>query len=304
MLLRTSGSRSTPRAVLRTTASWVDSFDHVSRLARLGPGSRVWVPGPSTASMNLFALVHTAHAGGVTATSPDAATHAVLTPAALEAALDRGWLAGVTAVVAGDRLSPALHDRAVDAGVTVHHYYGAAELSFVAWGDHAADLHLFPGVEAETRDGEIWVRSPYVCTGYDGPPGPLRRDPSGFVTVGDRGRLRGSVLEVDGRPEAVTTGGATVQVADVERELRSAARGEVAVLAVPHPRLGAVVAAVLTDPADHPSLTLLSRERLDPAARPRLWHLVERMPLTPAGKLDRQALVDLLAGDDPPRRLT
>jgi acyl-coenzyme A synthetase/AMP-(fatty) acid ligase len=65
-----------------------------------------------------------------------------------------------------------------------------------------------------------------------------------------------------------------------------------------------VVAAVLTDAADHPSLTRLSRLRLDPAARPRLWHLVERLPLTIAGKVDRRALVDLLAGDDPPRRLT
>ena len=304
MLLRTSGSRSTPRAVLRTTASWVDSFGHVSRLAGLGPGSRVWLPGPLTASMNLFALVHTAHAGGVTVASPDAATHAVLTPAALEAALDRGSLAGVTVIVAGDRLSPALRGRAVEAGAAVHHYYGAAELSFVAWGAHAEDLHLFPGVEAETRDGEIWVRSPYVCAGYDGPSGPLRRDPSGFVSVGDRGRLRGSVLEVDGRPEAVTTGGATVQVADVERALRGVARGEVVVLAVAHPRLGAVVAAVLTDASDHQTLTRLSREGLDPAARPRLWHLVERLPLTAAGKVDRQCLADLLAGDDPPQRLT
>jgi acyl-CoA synthetase (AMP-forming)/AMP-acid ligase II len=192
----------------------------------------------------------------------------------------------------------------VAAGVTVHHYYGAAELSFVAWGGHAEDLHLFPGVEAQTRDGEIWVRSPYVCAGYDGPPGPLRRDPSGFASVGDRGRLSDGVLEVDGRPEAVTSAGATVQVADVERELRAAARGEVVVLGIPHPRLGAVVAAVLTEAADHPSLTLRSRERLDPAARPRVWHLVEQLPRTTAGKLDRQALVDLLAGDHPPRRLT
>ena len=35
------------------------------------------------------------------------------------------------------------------------------------------------------RSGEVWVRSPFVCTRYDGPPGPLRRDVDGFCTVGD-----------------------------------------------------------------------------------------------------------------------
>ena len=186
----------------------------------------------------------------------------------------------------------------------MHHYYGAAELSFVAWGRHADDLHLFPGVEAEVRDGEIWVRSPYLCTGYVGAPGPLRRDAAGYATVGDRGRLDGDRLTVDGRAEAVTTGGATVQVADVERALRPVSRGEVVVVAVPHARLGSVVAAVLTDAADHVALVAASRELLDPAARPRLWHLCEQPPLTTAGKVDRDALVRLLGGDDPPRRLT
>lgn len=282
----------------------MDSFDPVSRLTGIGPESAVWVPGPPTSSMNLFALVHAGYVGARVATSSVGATHAVLTPAALDAALPGPQLCGVTVVVAGDRLSPALYDRARAAGAAVHHYYGAAELSFVAWGAHADDLHLFPGVEAESRDGEIWVRSGYLCSGYDGPAGPLRRDPSGFVTVGDRGRLVGDLLEVDGRPSAVTTGGATVQVADIEAALRRDAVGELVVLALPHPRLGSVVAAVLTDPADHRRLVSLARERLDPAARPRVWHLCEQLPLTRAGKLDRRALHDLLVGDRPPRRLT
>jgi long-chain acyl-CoA synthetase len=307
VLLRTSGSRATPRAVVRTTTSWVESFEHVSALAGLSATSTVWVPGPVTSSMNLFALVHADHAGARVVGSPDEASHAVLTPAALEDWLDTGpgaaGPAGRTVVVAGDRLSPALHERARAAGVEVHHYYGAAELSFVAWGRHADDLHVFPGVEAEARDGEIWVRSPYLCAGYAGADGPLRRDPAGFATVGDRGRLDGDLLAVDGRPDAVTTGGATVQVSDVERELRAVARGEVVVVALPHGRLGSVVAAVLTDAADHAPLVAASRDRLDPAGRPRLWHLCERLPLTAAGKVDRDALLAMVAGDAPPRRL-
>lgn len=301
MALRTSGSTARPRTVVRTTESWVASFPAVESLAGLTVASSVWVPGPLTASMNLFAAVHTEHLGATRVGRPEQATHAVLTPAQLSRALP-DLAAGTVAVVAGDRLPPALHARARERGLRVHHYYGAAELSFVAWGPHGDELRGFPGVEVEVRDGEIWVRSPYLCCRYDGAPGPMRRDENGFATVGDRGRLTDGRLVLDGRPEAVTTAGATVLVSDVERVLREAARGEVAVLGVPHTEFGEVVAAVVTDPGDRELLPRVARAALDPAARPRLWVHVSRLPLNPAGKVDREALRGLVTRPDGPRR--
>jgi len=299
--LATSGTSGPPRAVVRTTESWVRSFGHVSRLTGIGTGSRVWVPGPLAATMNLFAAVHAAVTGAVVVGSPERATHAHLTPSALVRCLDDDTdLGGITVVVAGDRLSPALAARATDAGCRIHHYYGAAELSFVAWGGHAEDLMPFPEVELRIHDDEIWVRSPYVCTGYDGPLGALRREADGFATVGDRGRRDGDRLVVFGRPDAVTTGGATVLIADVEEPLRAAARGEVVVLGVPHHTLGTVLAAALTDPGDRPRL----RERsamLPPSHRPRVWFCVPRLPLTGAGKTDRPALLRLVMSPDAAR---
>jgi long-chain acyl-CoA synthetase len=302
VLLRTSGSLAEPRAIVRTTSSWVASFEAVSQRAGIGGASRVWVPGPVTASMNLFAVVHAAYAGASRVAAPEDATHAVLTPAALHRAVVDHDLAGHTVVVAGDRLAPGLHDRARAAGAVVHHYYGAAELSFVAWGPHAEALRLFPGVRARIRSGEIWVSSPYLCSGYDGVPGPLRRA-DGFASVGDRGELVGDRLVVHGRAGAVTTGGATVELADVERVLAPAARGEVTVVGVPHPELGAVVAAVLSDAGDKEHLAALARRSLAPAARPRVWFHCPDPPLTEAGKLDRSGLADLLSGVDHPRRV-
>lgn len=286
--------------------SWLDSFDHVSRLAGVDAQSRVWVPGPRTASMNLFALVHADHAGAEVVDSAADATHAVLTPSQLDSVLasDSHDLDGLVVVVAGDRLSLALHQRAKGAGLVVHHYYGSAETSFVAWGSHADDLASFPGVEVDVRGGEIWVRSPYVCEGYDGPSGPLRRDASGFVTVGDHGHLEVGRIRIDGRPDAVTTGGATVLTADIERVLRVDAAGEVAVVGIPHPQLGAVVAAVLTDAADLSPARDRARAELTQAARPRLWLVCRRFPTTSSGKLDREALAQWAAEDGRLRRLT
>lgn len=296
MALRTSGSTRAPRRVLRSTSSWTASFDAVSELTGLGAGSRVWVPGPTTASMNVFAVVHAAHAGAAPAGSPADATHAVLTPAALSALLGGSPPPGLVVVVAGDRLSPGLADRAARAGLLVHHYYGAAELSFVAWGRHAGDLRPFPDVETAVRDGEIWVRSPYLCLGYDGTAGPLRRDPDGWATVGDRGTLaEDGRLVVHGRPAAVTTGGATVQLLEAESVLRDAATGQLALLGVPHPELGAVLVAVLTDPSDRPALLEAARTGLTVAARPRRWYHLDHLPLTPAGKVDRGALERFVA---------
>ena len=197
VVLRTSGSSGASRRVVRSTGSWVASFPAVAELSGLDAASRVWVPGHLTATMNLFAAVHAAWLGAERVDDPGRATHATLTPSALAAGLDRAVpLAGTHVVVAGDRLTATLHRRAEAAGVTVHHYYGAAELSFVGWGGHAGDLRAFPGVTVQVREEEIWVRSPYLCDGYDGPSGPLRRDGSGFATVGDRGELSDGWLTV------------------------------------------------------------------------------------------------------------
>jgi len=289
--------------VLRTPASWAGSFAAVSELTGIGPGSRVWVPGPSTSTMNLFAVVHARDAGATLVDDSVEATHAVLTPTALSRLVASGPVPPMTVVVAGDRLGPALHDRCVDAGLTVHHYYGAAELSFVAWGGHADGLRPFPGVEVLAEDGVLWVRSPFVCEGYDGPPGPFERRPDGFTTVGDLGEVRDGLVVVHGRPEAVTTGGATVRVVDVETALAGGAAGEVVVLGVPHDDLGSVLAAVLTTPADLAPLRERARELLTAAARPRLWLACPDPPLTAAGKVDRDALRQAVTGGGL-RRLT
>jgi acyl-CoA synthetase (AMP-forming)/AMP-acid ligase II len=246
--------------------------------------------------------VHAAAASARLVDDVGQATHAHLTPSALSRALDgRLPLDGVTLVVAGDRLSPALHDRAAAAGARVHHYYGAAELSFVAWGPHAEDLRAFPDVRVAVRGGEIWVRSPFVCSGYDGPPGPLRVL-DGEATVGDRGVLARGRLTVLGRPDAVTVGGATVRVTEVEAVLAPRARGEVRVLGRPHAALGQVVAAVLTDPRDLEGLRNVARAELDGAARPRLWLHLPVLPTTAAGKVDRSALATLLDDEGGPAR--
>lgn len=282
---------------MRTAATWVDSFAVVSRLTGIGPGSRVWVPGPVAASMNLFAAVHARFVGAAVVSAAAGATHACLTPAMLLRALDGGVdVAGMHLVVAGDRLTRALAGRAAAAGARVSHYYGAAELSFVAWGGDEEDLRPFPGVEVRVREGVIWVRSPYLSLGCLTGGGPFGADEEGFATVGDRGRLDAGVLTVTGRGgAAVVTGGTTVLVADVEQALRRAVGVDLVLVGVPHPRFGQLVAAVGTDREGLAAARAAAPKLLTAAQRPRLWLHLPDWPVTAAGKVDRTAIAELAA---------
>ncbi|MFF5322786.1 AMP-binding protein [Janibacter hoylei] len=288
--LPTSGTSGRPRTVVRTTASWTDSFAAVSELTGTTSGSRVWVPGPVTATMNLFATVHARWAGARLAPSLAEATHAHLTPTSLRRLLaDGADLAGRTLVVAGDRVDEATAAAVAAAGGRLHHYYGAAELSFVAWGEHAGDLRAFPDVDVQARDGELWVRSPYVSAGYLEPGHELRGE-GDWVTVGDHGEVVDGRVVVHGRAGGITTAGATVRIADVEAVLRPRSTGEVVVVGLPHPDLGEVVAAAVTHAGDVPHLTAVAREHLAPTQRPRRWLHLDPLPRTGHDKIDRAAV--------------
>jgi long-chain acyl-CoA synthetase len=298
--LRTSGTTGRPREVLRTAASWVDSFPVVAELIGLARGSRAWVPGPIVATMNLYAAALATYRGASLTDSPRRASHAFLTPAGLLQLVTKPAPTDLHVVVAGDRLGPGLAERAEGRGWRVSHYYGAAQLSFVAWGRDEASLYPFPGVAVEARSGgRLWVSSPWLCEQEIAPddapasfqvqiePGSGRR----WATVGDRGCIAadGRVV-ILGRDDVILTGGATVLVGDVEAALRPAARGEVYVVPQPNDRLGSVVVAVCTDIDDVGRLARHARTSLVGPFRPRRWVHRAELPLTAAGKVDRTVL--------------
>jgi len=274
-------------------------------------GTRVLVPGPLSSTLFLHAAWHARQVGATPLTRPIATDStwdvAHVVPRQLGALLDAaGDLRGRTVVVGGAALPPGMAERARARDVRVVAYYGAAELSFVAVG--ADGLRPFPGVEVASRDGVLWVRSPFLAIGYlegsdaDRPPGPLRRDSGGWATVGDRGEIRpdGSVV-VWGRGDiAVQSGGTTVHVADVEAAVRAAPGvTDVVAFGARHLELGQVVAVVVeSSTVTVTQLRHWARHHLDPGARPRHWLVVPALPRTSAGKVDRTATIGLTARAD------
>jgi acyl-CoA synthetase (AMP-forming)/AMP-acid ligase II len=230
----------------------VDSFEPLTRIAGLSARDTILITGPLTATMHLFAAVHTLAMGAHLTDRADQATAVHAVPqrlAALLAALPPTAPLR-TAVVAGAALPDSLARRCLDRGLAVTEYYGAAELSFVAARRVPEPMRAFPGVDIRIGgDGVLWARSAYLALGYAGhQPGPLRRDRDGFATVGDLASVgTGGDLTIRGRGDsAITTGGHTVLPEDVEAVLGALPGvGGVAVVGIAHPRFGQIVVAVL-----------------------------------------------------------
>jgi acyl-CoA synthetase (AMP-forming)/AMP-acid ligase II len=294
----TSGTSGRARAVLRTASSWTESFAPFSELTGIGPADRVLLTGPLHATLHLFAAVHTLAIGAELTDRPEDATAVHAVPAVLADLLARLPDSAPlrTAVVAGTALSVEIADRALDRGIAVTEYYGAAELSFVAARRFPEPLREFPGAQVELRDGTLWVRSPYLALGYPaGTTGPFHRGDDGFATVGDlAGPLAGGGLLIRGRGDAaITTGGATVIAEDVEAALATLPGvAAVAVVGVPHARLGQVVTAVieLSPGADLSTLRSGARRLLRGQSLPRRWFRTDRLPRTPGGKIARHTV--------------
>lgn len=251
-----------------------------------------------------------------------AVTHLSLVPAMLHGLLAVGARppGSLRAVLLGGAATPPdLAERALSAGWPIALTYGLTEAGSqvttatpaeVRAGDRSAGVPL-TGVEVRIRPpgdagdgpagtpapGHIEVRGDTLFRGYVGEPA---RPTGAWFATGDLGRLdEQGRLEVTGRlRDRIVSGGANVDPAHVEAVL--AAHPEVretAVVGVPDRRWGQVVVAVVAGEApDLPArLDPWCRERLSGPRVPRRWQVLDRLPRTATGKVDRARLRALLA---------
>lgn len=315
-----SGSSGTPRVILRSERSWSASFPGVTELVDLTDRDVVYAPAPLASSLSLFAAVHARSVGagillprGHTVSPADLEHATVLhcTPHALRAVVE-GIEGGVrhrlrSALVGGAHLDSSLRRRAEAAGIRVVSYYGAAELSLVAVDADGLGFRPFTGVEVRVDNGELWVRSPYLASGYlGGAAGAFRRDEQGWATVGDLvERDSTELLRLRGRRDgAILTAAATVIPEDVEAALRMIdGVKDAVVFGVPNAGAGSLVGALVEVAPGIPrpsarELRAQAGTRLARSHLPRLWFWTERLPRTAAGKPARAGIrQDAVSGE-------
>jgi len=197
-----------------------------------------------------------------------------------------------TGVVACEPLPPGVRKRGT-AGCAVHN-----EIRIV----DANGAPLPPGVE-----GEILVRGPAVFDGYlddDAHNARVFRD--GWFVTGDRGTIDADgYVTLTGRArDVVNRGGEKIAPLEVERILaQHPSVADVAVFGVAHRTLGEDVAAAIVASGDAPfdaaAIVSFAADRLARFKVPRRLHVVDALPLTSAGKVDRRALAARFGAIEP-----
>ncbi len=163
-----------------------------------------------------------------------------------------------------------------------------------------------PGFELRIVDDGIQVRSPTLLTTYQ-PIGvhPDPRTADGWLVTEDLGRIdtRGRLEVLGRRDDVIVTGGEKVMPLEVERVLASSAGiRAVSVFGIADAVWGQLVAAAIVLDAqalDLRGLRETIRSRLSSFQRPRRLAILDELPLSPSGKVDRRALARLS-----PERLT
>jgi long-chain acyl-CoA synthetase len=190
--------------------------------------------------------------------------------------------------------------------VEIREGYGLSESSAIVSGNPPGRARLgsvgvpAPGVEVRIdgppgEPGEILVRSRTVMKGYWRAPDLTAEaiDAEGWLHTGDIGRVDedGYLYVVDRKKDLIIRGGFNVFPRDVEEALlEHPAVASAAVVGRPDPTHGEEVVAFVTGAVAADDLVEFARRRLGGYKYPREVHVLDALPLTPIGKIDRQAL--------------
>ena len=298
-VIHTSGTTGRPRAVCLTRANFEASARGSAAVLGVEPGDR-WLcclPVFHVGGLSIFtrsALYGTtvvAEAGFQADRVRDLleageVTLASLVPTMLlrlrEAGLERAPALRAV-LLGGGPIPPGLLEWARDVGLPVRPTYGMTETtSQVATADEGERLaRPLPGAELRIgEEGEILVRGPMVAA-------------EGWLHTGDRGHLTADgLLEVEGRmDDVIVTGGENVAAREVEDVLLAhPGVRDVGVVGVEDPEWGRAVTAFVVADATEAELLVHCRERLAGFKVPKRVLLLEELPRTASGKVERATL--------------
>ncbi len=152
--------------------------------------------------------------------------------------------------------------------------------------------------------GEIWVEGPNVMLGYyNRPEATAEKLVNGALRTGDRGFLDADgYLHLAGRADdLIKIAGEKIYPAEVERAIEQIdGVEEAAVIGVPDEKHGFVLHAFVQPRPGaalaESGLRAACRQHLEADKLPRSFVLVEQLPRTPSGKLDKRVLVARVTG--------
>jgi acyl-coenzyme A synthetase/AMP-(fatty) acid ligase len=177
----------------------------------------------------------------------------------------------------------------------VEEVYGSTETGGIAHRSRMRDetgFKAFPVISWKIEEERLMVKSPFIS-----PSLPL--DDKGYFLTGDRAGLSGEGFELFGRVDnVVKVGGNRVELDAVEQKIRTLETIKDVFIFQVSSKQGrdSEVAAIVVSSLDIKELKKLFRRMLSPVEMPRHILKVDAIPVTPAGKRDRQAALSLIRG--------
>ena len=269
----TSGSTGSPKGIMRSLDSWVQSFAVQWRATAFDRRAAVTIIGNLSHSMHSYAAIEALERDIVPSVlggfSPEAALKALVadeagilhaTPAHLLMILRHAASRTIQPVetlshvfVGGARLGSFPFDalRKVFPNADIVEFFGTSETSFIAIKDPEAPSgsvgKACPGVDLKIlgasgapcpagTEGQLWIRSPMLFDRYVAGDDPNTCWQDGFVTVGDQGYLdeNGNLFFTSRKGTMVTIAGENVFLEPVEAAIAPLIRDiPFAIVAIP-----------------------------------------------------------------------
>jgi acyl-CoA synthetase (AMP-forming)/AMP-acid ligase II len=155
---------------------------------------------------------------------------------------------------------------------------------------------------AQGSRGEVVIQGPNVVSGYENnPEANAKSFTNGWFRTGDQGYLDSDgYLILTGRiKELINRGGEKIAPREIDELLLThPAVAEAVAFGVPHATWGEEVAAavVLREPQTEAQILGFCKERLADFKRPKKVYIVESIPRTASGKIQRGAVAKTLSG--------
>ncbi len=241
----------------------------------------------------------------------------------LQAGLSRANAQSLRLILLGGASTPPrLLAEATEAGLPIAVTYGLTETTSQVATMEPDRALLKPGsvgkplalatitiVDDSGRDlpqntpGEIVITGPMVMNGYfNDPSATIDKLRNGRLHTGDIGYLddEGDLWVMDRRSDLIVSGGENVYPAEVERILQEYPEvSQVCVIGLPHPEWGQQVTAVIVSRSpgqfDEGDLLAFSRTQLAGYKQPKVIFIVDQLPQTGSGKINRRAVAVQMA---------
>jgi acyl-CoA synthetase (AMP-forming)/AMP-acid ligase II len=152
----------------------------------------------------------------------------------------------------------------------------------------------------QSVQGEVVIQGPSVIDGYaNNPEANSKSFTDGWFRTGDQGFLdpEGYLSLVGRLKEMINRGGEKIAPREIDDALlQHPAVGEAVAFGSPHPTWGeeVAVAVVLKGEASEKELIAFARERLADYKVPRKLYIVEQIPRTATGKIQRRSVAEAL----------